>query len=261
VSATLATVVETATAKELGKRYASDAELIAELENVLALEASRAGTADGQVTAVLDTVAPEVRRRVPLAVRHRRALLTAVAAGIAAAVAVVVVLTLAAKPNRGEGSHRSQTALVAVRLCASCAYAYNPYGIGGTAQDNAQAPRAVDGDASTGWSTEEYYSGQLNKPGVGLYVTTPSSVAARRLVVITSTPGFSATVYGSASRPSATSFTASGWVKLASASDTGLKQTFALKPGGHGYRYYLVWITRLPPNADYATIDGIQVYR
>jgi hypothetical protein len=194
-------------------------------------------------------------------VRHRRTLLTAVAVGIALAVAAVVLLTFAAKPDHGHGSHRAGTRLTTVRLCSSCAYAYNPYGIGGTAQDNSQAPLAVDGDASTGWSTEDYYSGQLDKPGVGIYVAAPGTVTARKLVVLTSTPGFSATIYGSRSRPSATSFAASGWVKLASAPNNRSQQSFALTPGSRGYRYYLVWITRLPPSADHATIDGIQVYR
>src|SRR5579863_993953 len=71
VSATLAAIVETATAKRLEDRYADDGEMIADLENTLALETSRAGTADGQVTAVLDTLPAQTRQRVPFTVRHR----------------------------------------------------------------------------------------------------------------------------------------------------------------------------------------------
>src|SRR5579875_478686 len=70
VSAALAAVIERATAKELPQRFADDAEMIAELERTLALETNRAGGADGQVTAVLDTLPPETRRTVPLTVRH-----------------------------------------------------------------------------------------------------------------------------------------------------------------------------------------------
>lgn len=262
VSATLARVVETATAKELGQRYGSDAEMIAELESVLALEASRAGTADGEVTAVLDTLPPEVRERVPLAVRHRRALLTTVAIGIAVAVAAVVLLTLAATPNRSHRSDRSGSGgSVSVPLCSSCAYAYNPDGIGGTSQNNSQAYLAVDGSSATGWGTEVYYSGQLNKPGVGIYVAAAADVAGRKLVVLTPTPGFSATIYGSRDQPSAASFAASGWVKLASESDTRAQQSFALKLGGRDFRYYLVWITKLPATVDYVKIDEIKLYR
>ncbi|MBV8991656.1 MAG: serine/threonine protein kinase, partial [Solirubrobacterales bacterium] len=43
VSAALAAVIDTATAKHLEDRYGSDAELIADLEDVLAIEAARAG--------------------------------------------------------------------------------------------------------------------------------------------------------------------------------------------------------------------------
>src|SRR5579859_4590837 len=61
VSAALAAVIERATAKELPQRYADDDEMVADLENALALETTRAGTADGQVTAVIETLPPETR--------------------------------------------------------------------------------------------------------------------------------------------------------------------------------------------------------
>ena len=47
--------------------------MIADLESVLALETTRAGSADGEVTAVMKTLPPETRRRVPLSVRRPRA--------------------------------------------------------------------------------------------------------------------------------------------------------------------------------------------
>jgi serine/threonine-protein kinase len=263
VSATLAAVVETATAKDLGARYVDDRELIRDLEGVLALEASRSGTADGEVTAVLDTLPPDVLRRVPLAVRRRRSVLAAVAVGIVAAVAAVVLLTLGASPDHGRARRTPPTRLEAVTVCSSCAFAYNPDGIGGnTTQDNGEAHLAVDGNPNTGWSTENYYTGQLGKPGVGIYVAAPGEVAARQLVVVTSTHGFDATIYGSRGRPDASRFGASGWVRLASEADTASTQKFRLAGGGdHSYRYYLVWITRLPPNRDYAVIDAIRLYR
>src|SRR5947208_4591895 len=45
VSAALAKVIDTATAKRVADRYADDAELIADLEDVLAIETARAGSA------------------------------------------------------------------------------------------------------------------------------------------------------------------------------------------------------------------------
>jgi serine/threonine-protein kinase len=184
-----------------------------------------------------------------------------VAAGIVAAVAAVVWLTLGATPDHSRSQHPSAR-LTPVKLCSTCAYAYNPDGNGGTAQDDDQAHFAVDGNQDTGWSTQTYYSGQLDKPGVGIYVAASSSVAARKLDLVTTTPGFSASVYGSRSRPSATRFRASGWVELASTSYSDRRQTFELARGaGRSYRYYLVWITKLPPNSKSATIDEIRLYR
>src|SRR3954467_14495093 len=56
VSSALAAVVDRATAKDLDRRYASDRELIADLEDVLAIETSRSGQSTGEATAVLRTL-------------------------------------------------------------------------------------------------------------------------------------------------------------------------------------------------------------
>src|SRR5947208_4619040 len=56
VSSALASVLDRATAKDLDQRYADDLELIADLEDVLAIETARAGGATGEATAVLRTL-------------------------------------------------------------------------------------------------------------------------------------------------------------------------------------------------------------
>src|ERR1700760_2576247 len=71
VSAALAAVVDTATAKRQQDRYANDAELIADLEDVLAIETARAGAATGEVTSVLRTLPSQTQRRIPFRIRHR----------------------------------------------------------------------------------------------------------------------------------------------------------------------------------------------
>src|SRR5690242_6997871 len=71
VSAALASVVDTATAKRVENRYADDAELIADLEDVLAIETARAGGATGEATSVLRTLPSRARRRIPFRMRHR----------------------------------------------------------------------------------------------------------------------------------------------------------------------------------------------
>src|ERR1700693_1893032 len=83
VSASLAAVIDRATAKRPEDRYADDAELIADLEDVLAIETARSGSATGEVTTVLRTLPSRAQRRVPYRLRHP------------AAVALLLVLVLA----------------------------------------------------------------------------------------------------------------------------------------------------------------------
>src|SRR6516225_6657472 len=92
VSSTLAAVVDTATAKRAEDRYANDVELIADLEDVLAIETARAGSATGEVTSVLRTLPSSTQRRVPFRLRHRIAAVLALLAVVAAIVAAAVWL-------------------------------------------------------------------------------------------------------------------------------------------------------------------------
>src|SRR5581483_5634635 len=84
ISAALAQVVDTATAKRESERYADDQEMIADLEAALSLETARAGTTrmpatpagppthPGQATTVLRTLPQSAQRTLPLRSRPRR---------------------------------------------------------------------------------------------------------------------------------------------------------------------------------------------
>lgn len=264
VSAALAAVIDTATAKHAGERYVDSAEMIADLEDVLAIETARSGSATGEATAVLDTLPPPKRRRVPFTVRHRgRALVLAVVVLVAAAGVAVWLGTrthhgTVHNPPGSSTTHHS----TAVSLC--CAAAYNPDSLSSDhAQNDSLAPNVLNGDSSTGWSTQSYYSGTLGKPGVGIYVQVAGGGAASpsRLTLITSTPGFPATIWGSNQKPNPDNFNTSGWVKLGSASSVDSTQTVRLSAHGTGYHYFLVWITGLPPSSESATINEIKLYK
>jgi serine/threonine-protein kinase len=270
VSAALAAVVERATAKDLTERYADDGEMVADLESALALEASRAGSTDGQVTAVLDTLPPETRRRVPFTVRHPRAsrvLLPAIAVLVAAGIAVALILGARSGPaHKGKhGGSSSNTKAVLFQLCSSlsCTDAYNPYAKGDISQNNAQSKYAVDGSLTTAWATDHYYGGNLDdKPGVGIYVSGHASVAATEMVVHTTTPGFRAEVYATNVTPDPSHFT--GWHHVSDSEAVSSTQTISLKTAGKSYRYYLFWITSLPPSNtgnNYISVNEIQLYR
>jgi hypothetical protein len=267
VSAALAAVIDRATAKEVTERYADDAEMIADLESALALEAGRAGEAGGQVTAVLDSLPREKRRRVPFSIRHRglsRTLLQAAAAVVVAAIVVAVVLGGHSGLPRRARRARPGTKPVRVALCSalSCTNAYNPYGRGSVAQENAAAKYAVDANPGTAWTTDNYYGGNLDgKPGVGIYVSGHGEEAAVRMVVQTTTPGFDAQVLATSRTPVATSYPASDWHRVGSLNGVGPRQTIPLRTGGRRYRYYLLWVTSLPTHSQHISINEINLYR
>ncbi len=260
VSATLASVIDAATDKELSERYIDDDAMIADLEKVLALETTRAGTADGEVTTVLETLPAETRRRVPISIRRRRTMATLLTLAAVAVVAVIIVLATRAQPGHpGQGGGPS-SASVRIPICSTCVSAYNPDGQGGISQNDSDAPNAVDGNKTTAWGTQDYYTGQLGKAGVGIYVDASRSVPARRLSLYTTTRGFTAAVYGTNTKPDLYHFGDSHWVPLSHSVEVAATRNFNLNTGGHSYRYYLLWITKLPPDGNHAAVNEIELY-
>jgi eukaryotic-like serine/threonine-protein kinase len=265
VSAALAAVIERATDKELSQRYADDAEMIADLESALALETNRAGEADGQVTAVIDTLPPETRPSVPLSIRRPRAAyaISLLAVLVIAGAIVAIVLSTNNGPRGGKHGGGSGSTLVPVQLCSSlsCTNAYNPYAQGAKTQNNSTAKLAVDGNDSTAWTTEQYYGDNLaGKPGVGIYVSGHDAVDARSLMLRTTTAGFNAVIYATNTTPNASDFVASNWQPVARKDSVAATQPFALRTDGKRYRYYLLWITTLPPGGNTVAVDEIKLY-
>ena len=193
VSAALAAVLETATAKRLDERYADDAELIADLEDVLAIETARSGSATGEVTTVLRTLPRRTRRRVPLRLRQ-----PIVAGALVLAVIVLVgggILYLADRAHHGTGSPPQPAAAKrtppahGISLCQSCAHDYNPDALSGPKNQHPnQVGLAIDNNPNTAWSTETYDNDVLGKPGVGIYVDANPGVDARADDPATPTP-------------------------------------------------------------------------
>ncbi len=266
VSAAVASVVETATAKRVEDRYADDAELIADLEDVLAIETARAGSATGEVTSVLKTLPSQTRGRVPFRIRHRWQAVVLMLLPLALAGGVVAWL-LATRTHhevpklnvKPPAPHQVQ-----IRPCPSCAHDYNPDAVSGAKVQNPNLVGfAIDGSVTTAWLTEHYYSGQFGKPGVGLYVDVGKPIAARALVLYTQTPGYHAQIWGSDTPPDPEVFNTGpgGWTKLADVPSVERRQPITLATGNPGYRYYLVWMTSLPPRKQLATINEVALYR
>jgi eukaryotic-like serine/threonine-protein kinase len=261
VSAALAAVIERATSKRQEDRYADDAELIADLEDVLTIEAARAGSAPGEVTSVLRTLPLTRQRRVPYRVRHRivAGLLTLVGvAGVGGGVAWLVT-----RAHRGTGvpgltrlHHRS---LAPVSLCQNCANGFNPLG---TPSNEAPNPGlAIDDQPNTFWRTQQYYDRKLEKAGTGIYLDASpgGGTAARALRITDSTPGFTATIYARTNQPPPR-WPDPGWVRVSAPTTAHSNTLIPLNTGGRRFGYYLVWITDLGGHEQLA-ISQLTLYR
>jgi tRNA A-37 threonylcarbamoyl transferase component Bud32 len=242
ISAALAAVVERATAKEMGNRYASVDGMVHDLEEVLAIEAARAGQATGEATTVLRSLSDDTADFAPARVRHPRRTLVVGIILLAATAAVLLVLANRTEEGPGRAATPAAPGLVSVQLSKDAAHDYDPEGDGEERPDQIQF--AIDGNQPTEWGTETYEGGfeASNKTGVGLYVDTGSPVAARRLDLVTSTPGFRAAIYASNSVPSEIS----GWRKVSRTLKVKQDQGFALDTAQQEFRNYLIWMTTLP---------------
>jgi tRNA A-37 threonylcarbamoyl transferase component Bud32 len=266
VAAATAAVVDRATAHDLERRYPDIPALLDDLEDVLAVEVARAGQTTGEVTTVLRTLPGPARRRLPWRMRHPVRWLASLAL-LAGLVALGLVLA-AGHTHSGTGVAADvgrKPGLEPVSLSDEAAHDYNPFG--NELEHSGQIANVVDGDPNTVWSTEHYHGDTFGrKPGTGVYLDAAPGLVARALEVQTPTPGFSAAVYGT-NRIEGLPFEAPeslaerGWVQLAAPRTTGAQSTIDLATGGARYRYYLLWITRLPPGSETAAISGITLFR
>jgi serine/threonine-protein kinase len=263
VSAALAAVLDRATAKELDRRYPDAQALIADLEQVLAIETARHGQVTGEATSVVRTLPDETRKRLPLRARNSTKVLVAFVV-VAVAVAVGVALLAAGQTERGTGNRVGPVAIpgdpTPVHLGQRAPTDYDP--IGGDGEHPEQASAVVDGIASSTWSTERYDGGELNKAGVGLVIDASPGVAAVVLEIRTPTPGFQATVYVAKSAIPGDPPPGNGWTKV-SAENIPVKrdETIQLDTAGNRYSRYLVWITKLPPGEQSAKISEILLFK
>ena len=270
LSAATAAVLDRAVSKDLARRYPDAASMVADLEEVLAIEASRAGQATGEVTTVLRSLPGRTRRRLPWRMRHPARW----AASLALIVAIVAIALVAAarRTHRGAGVAPGITAhagLEPVALSQTAAHDYNPFGTGPESRD--QIENVVDGDPNTTWSTEQYYDGTLKKAGgvgLGLYLDAAPKVLAKAIEIQTPTPGFAVNIYVAdhieleLPYGNSTPLAARGWQGPVGASSyvhDGERIPLALS--GRPHRYYLVWLTTLPPGTDAAAINELTLFK
>lgn len=256
ISAALGAVVDRATTRDLARRYADDATLISDLEDVLAIEAARSGQSTGEATTVLRTLPVRARRRLPLRLRTSVAVLAAIMVG--GTIVAGGLITLAAdRAERGTGQEPvapQPVGLKAVSLGADRASDYDP--IGGDGESPEDAGRVVDDDRTTFWDTETYRDFNAQKDGVGIYVDAEPRVEALEMQVASNTPGWSGRIFGASEGPPQ-EIDDPAWVELGAVDGAQAVQQIELATEGQALRYYLVWIESFPEDASSVEIAEI----
>jgi serine/threonine-protein kinase len=252
ISATLAAVLDRMTDKDLGRRYADIPSLVADLEESLATETARSGTATGEATAVLRTLPARTRRRLPLRLRHSIPVIAVIALlGAGAGVVALLAKEGVDRVQRGTGKGRvvAPAGTEVISLKRTSAHDYDP--MGDDEEHREEAVLAVDREPGTFWSTERYDGGAITKaaagtdrPGVGLYIDADPGVAATRMEISTETAGWHAELY--AAPPGDVPDSLEDWTRIGGGEVQAQDERFRLDTDDERYRYYLVWITSLP---------------
>jgi eukaryotic-like serine/threonine-protein kinase len=264
VSAAAASVVDRAVSKDLHTRYPDAATMVADLEEVLAIETSRSGQATGEVTSILHTLPGSAQRRLPMRVRHPWRWAVSFVLLVAAVAVALVLAASGTHGGTGVPPGAGGAGLRAVSLSQGAARGYNPFGTG--PENENRIENVVDNDPNTFWSTEQYYSGTLKKSGgvgTGLYLDASPGVVAKAIQILTATPGFAVQIYAANQEPPSLPYgdqatlSARGWqgpVGQSAAVTNGQRIALSVP---HPFRYYLVWLTTLPPNMQSAQINEL----
>ena len=118
------------------------------------------------------------------------------------------------------------------------AIALDPFGDGSELSTN--APRAVDGDLATLWRSEDYFDGELGKPGIGLVLDMGETLHITGLRLWTPHPGYTFRIAIGDDPDSL----------VAGVGDAGIAASITRVPLEATGRYVLVWITSVVPTGD-----------
>jgi eukaryotic-like serine/threonine-protein kinase len=262
-SATLASVLDRMTDKDLGRRYPDVPSLVADLEEALAIEAARSGRSTGEATAVLRTLPESTRRRLPFRMRHPLPVLgTALLLAVGAVILVLLLKETVDRAQRGtgQGTIDPPAGERVVSVASTSASDYDP--LGDDDEHPERAPLAVDREPGTTWTTETYSSGLegSNKSGVGIYVDAKPGVEAVRMEIQSPDTGWQTEIFGATGNRVPESIE-DGWSRLGGGVVSSDHQRFRLAAAGERYRYYLVWITALPETVPRVEIDEIALFQ
>jgi eukaryotic-like serine/threonine-protein kinase len=237
----VAAAVDRALEKDPEQRFPTMDAFAAELEACLA-ELDHGP--EGDATMVIPSA-----RRAPRS--HKQVSRWPIAIGVLAllAIAAIVIGLLAARGSNDNGG----AANARTRVQVSGVTSYDPFG-DNKEEHSAAAVNVTDGNPATYWSTERYNDApSLGKAGVGVVVDAGTVVDLSQLVVVTDTPGFTAEIQ-------ATNTQGGTPVKVSDSKVVGPTTTFEISSSGPK-RYYVIWITKLPSNQNYAHVNEVRAYR
>jgi serine/threonine-protein kinase len=231
----VAAAVDRALEKDPEQRFPTMDAFAAELE---ACTAELERGADGDSTMVIPA-AQRLQRQRARKPASRLPLFIGLLGALAIAAIVVGFLTL---------HGHDKAAPVGSPITLAGVGAYDPFGDG--AEHDAAAINATDGNAATYWATEHYNSFQ--KQGVGLVLDARTVVQLSRITVVTDTPGFTAEIRATNTQGSAPHAVSDKQV-------VGRTTRFAIKESAPT-RFYVVWITKLPPGGAFAHVNEVRAF-
>jgi serine/threonine-protein kinase len=231
----VAAAVDRALEKDPAQRFPSMKAFAAELEACLA--SLRTGGDDTGVIA-----SPQRKRRQKKRVSAWSIATIAIALIALGAIAAGLLLF------RNDSTETPSAATTPITLDGIASY--DPYGGDGEHDEDVQ--KATDRDASTYWTTEDYSDLQLGKPGVGLVLDAGDLEVPSRIVLDTDTPGFRAQI-------GATNILGGVPQKISPNLKVGRRTTFELVKGSPK-RYFVVWITALPPGEGSAHVNEVRAF-
>jgi eukaryotic-like serine/threonine-protein kinase len=236
----VAAAVDRALEKDPEQRFPTMDAFAAELEACLAeLEQGP----DGDKTMVIPSARRAARRRKQVS---RWPIVIGLLALLAIA-AIVIGLIAAGGTNNGG------TPAASKRIEVTGLTSYDPFG-DNKEEHSAAAVNITDRDPATYWSTERYNDApSLGKPGVGVVIDAGTVVDLAQLVVVTDTPGFTAEI-------EATNTQGGTPEKVSDSKVVGKTTTFDINSNGPK-RYYVIWITKLPPGLNYAHVNEVRGFK
>ena len=198
---------------------------------------------EGDATVVIPSARRAARRRKQIS---RWPIGIGLLAVLAIAAIVIGLLTL--------GSNNGGTPSASKRVELTGLTSYDPFGPDKTEHSSA-AVNVTDRDPGTYWSTEHYNDApSLGKPGVGIVVDAGAVVQLAQLTIVTDTPGFTAEIQ-------ATNTAGGTPERVSDAKVVGQTTTFDISSSVSPKRYYVIWITKLPSDKNYAHVNEVRAFK